>query len=119
MQSLTLRSTWGRLQSSCADLAEFHACKQWQQELWGRSQRLLVLLAKLSAESALPTVRLAAALSLPEPAVRAKYDPPSPSLQESKLKAALASGLLRDHGGWAAVRHRSKMGAREAIARRH
>ena len=38
-------------------------CKQWQQELWGRSQRLLVLLAKLSAESALPTVRLAAALS--------------------------------------------------------
>ena len=92
-------------------------CKAWQQVVWGGgAARLIALLTRLAAEHALPVVRLAAAFALRPETVRIKYLPSAASEQATKLKRALACGLLRDHGGWAAVRRRMREATREEMA---
>jgi hypothetical protein len=90
-------------------------CKAWRADIWGRSPRLLMLLSRLAAEQLLPVARLAVALSLPQGVVRSKYMPAaSPAAQVHKLSGSLPA-LLRDHGGWAALRQRSAAAAQQAI----
>ena len=89
-------------------------CSEWRAALWDDPHTMLSLLTKLSGDGTLSITRFSVAVALPESDLRSIYQPvgvKSASKRQSLLSLAF-SNVLRDYGGWPALRKRVRVNAR-------
>ena len=94
-------------------------CHEWHRALWEDPAELLALLTKLAGDGALSLTRFSVAVALPEGDLRSIYQPAgvkTASKRQSVLSIAF-SNVLRDYGGWQALRKRVRMAARTLAQR--